>query len=56
MKPIQLPFNPALMPACELMDAAKTLRGLIQQYEMFHDDPEEFALRFSQILDAYKVT
>jgi hypothetical protein len=51
--PIPLPFNKDGMSARDLKTAANTLQGILQMYDAFKDEPEEFTLRVAQVRDAW---
>jgi hypothetical protein len=49
--PTPLPFNKTGMTARDLIDAATALQSILQAYDTFHDDPEEFVARVAQVRD-----
>ena len=53
---IVIPFNPDTMTVSDLKACATALRGIMEDYARFHDDPEEMILRLAQIADRYVTT
>ena len=52
---IRIAFNPDTMTVSDLKSCATALRGIMEDYERFGDDPQELALRIAQIADRYVV-
>lgn len=52
---IALPFNKDYMSVVELKKAASTLEGILEDFDKFSDDPEEFFVRVMQVRGFYKL-
>jgi hypothetical protein len=52
----QITFNKDLMTVKDLKNCAETLDGILQSFDQFKNDPEEFLLRVMQCRDFYKTS
>lgn len=55
MSLIKLPFNKDLMTLQEVKLAAEALRGILQDFDNYQNDPEEFVLRVLQQRDQWSL-
>ena len=52
---IELTFNKDCMTVSDLKKAANTLEGILEYFDEFSDNPEEFVLRVLQVRNLYKL-
>lgn len=52
----EITFNKDQMTIKDLKKCAETLDGILQSFDQFKDDPEEFLLRVMQYRDFYKTS
>ena len=52
----EITFNKDHMTIKDLKNCAETLDGILQSFDQFKDDPEEFLLRVMQYRDFYKTS
>lgn len=52
---IELTFNKDSMSVSDLKKTASCLEGILEDFDRFKNDPEEFLLRVMQVRDFYKL-
>ena len=52
---ITIPFNKDSMSVGDLKKTASSLEGILEDFDRFKDDPEEFLLRVMQIRGSYQL-